>query len=108
MRRLWSALTMVSSIAALSGSRALLHNPNLVPSQDTPRQLLDRYGGSTRLRCTNKTGHFILTKLGNRWWFCTPAGNVFISMSVGNVTPNGNPTFDCKGINTFPIYAARY
>ena len=29
-------------------------------------------------------------------------------MSVGDVTPNGNPTLDCKGENTYPIYAAKY
>lgn len=69
---------------------------------------LDHFGGSPQLHCSNKTGHFIVTKLGNRWWFCTPDGNVFISMSVGNVLPNGARTLDCQNENTYPIYIAKY
>ena len=77
-------------------------------SSQPPRPLFDQYGGSTRLRCTNKTGHFILTKLGNRWLFCDPSGNGFISMSVANVVTNGNRAVDCAGKNTYPIYLAKY
>ena len=58
--------------------------------------------------CRNKTGHFILTKINNRWWFCTPDGHVFISMSVAGVRPNGKHTLDCEGNDTYPIYNAKY
>src|SRR5690348_10266049 len=67
---------------------------------------LDQYGGRTDISCANATGHFILSKVNNRWWFCTPAGHVFISMDV---SVDGNPvTNDCNGVNTAPIYAAKY
>ena len=69
---------------------------------------LDQYGGLMSQSCTNTTGHFILSKINNRWWFCTPDGHVFISMSVGNVVPNSNPTLDCAGNNTYLIYNAKY
>jgi hypothetical protein len=29
-------------------------------------------------------------------------------MSVANVLPNGNPTYDCNGTNTYPIYITKY
>ena len=77
-------------------------------SELSSRTELDQYGGSTRLPCTNKTGHFILTKLGNRWWFCTPAGNAFISMSVGGVGTTGKMITDCENVKTYPIYIRKY
>lgn len=77
-------------------------------SQAPAQERFDRYGGLLSAPCTNRTGHFIFTKLGNRWWYCSPAGHVFIAMSVGNILPNGNPTLDCKGTNTYPIYITKY
>jgi hypothetical protein len=108
MKRFSIALAAASIIVVLGGMCLRGQDTKPAVSQNAPRQPLDRYGGATQLRCANKTGHFILTKIANRWWFCTPAGNVFISMSVGNVLPNGNPTYDCNGVNTYPIYAAKY
>ena len=77
-------------------------------SQAPAQKRFDRYGGLLSTPCTNRTGHFIFTKLGNRWWYCTPAEHVFIAMSVGNILPNGNPTVDCNDVNVYPIYAAKY
>jgi hypothetical protein len=72
------------------------------------RASLDQYGGSKQLPCTNRTGHFILTKIGNHWWFCDAAGHVFMSMSVGNIVTNGNQMKNCNGASTYPIYLAKY
>ena len=69
---------------------------------------LDPYGGREDINCASVTPYFHLEKINNRWWFCDPAGNAFVSMNVGNVVPNGNPTFDCQGRNTYPIYLAKY
>ncbi|HEV2424079.1 MAG TPA: hypothetical protein VGZ29_04540 [Terriglobia bacterium] len=68
----------------------------------------DQYGGVMSSSCTNTTGHFVLTRVSNRWWFCDPAGHLFISNSVGNATPNGNPTYDCQGNNTYNTYVSKY
>ncbi len=69
---------------------------------------LDAYGGRTDVNCATTTAYFHLEKIGTQWWFCTPLGHGFISISVSNVVTNGNPTLDCAGKNTFPIYAAKY
>lgn len=68
---------------------------------------LDQYGGSTLLSCINNTGHFTLTKVNNRWWFCTPEGHVFFATTT-NFAPNGNPTYDCAKNNTYQIYLDKY
>ncbi|HKV28338.1 MAG TPA: hypothetical protein VJN90_08735, partial [Candidatus Acidoferrales bacterium] len=63
------------------------------PAQSLPT--LDLYGGRTDIACANSTGHFILEKVGARWWFCTPLGHVYVSMSVTTNAPNSSPTYDC-------------
>lgn len=69
---------------------------------------LDQYGGRMDINCSSAKGYFYTQKIGNHWYFCDPLGNAFVAMSVGNLVPNGNPTKDCKGVNTYPIYAAKY
>jgi len=69
---------------------------------------LDQYGGRTDINCSAAKGYFYTQKIGNHWYFCDPLGNAFVSMSVGNLLTNGNPTKDCNGVNTYPIYAAKY
>jgi hypothetical protein len=108
VRKLSIALIITFLTAALVSVRPGWQSARAASSQHSARLALDKYGGSTQVRCTNKTGHFILTKLGNRWWFCDPAGNGFIAMSVGNVVTNGNRTHDCAGNMTYPIYLAKY
>ena len=108
MRKLSIALVIASIMAALGGMRMGSQGTKASSSQSPSRPLLDQYGGSTQVRCTNKTGHFILSKLGNRWWFCDPLGNGFIAMSVAGAVTNGNPTLDCARNNTHPIYLAKY
>ncbi len=109
MRRLSITLIVGSILVALGGMRVSRQGAKAASLQEpSPRPPVDQYGGSPRLRCVNKTGHFILAKLGNRWWFCDPAGNAFIAMSVGNIETNGNSAKDCNGVNTYPIYIAKY
>lgn len=49
---------------------------------DTPvRDDLDAYGGWTGLKGT-KTGFFHIEKIGQRWWFVTPEGNVYFLLGV--------------------------
>jgi hypothetical protein len=69
---------------------------------------LDQYGGREDIPCTQTLAYFHMEKISGRWWFCDPAGNAFISMSVGDVETNGNPTPNCQGQNTYPIYVAKY
>ncbi|MGB6874402.1 MAG: Ig domain-containing protein [Candidatus Acidiferrales bacterium] len=69
---------------------------------------LDQYGGREDIPCAQTTPYFHMEKISNRWWFCDPAGNAFVAMSVGNLVTNGNPTNDCNGVNTYPIYIAKY
>ncbi len=108
MKRFPVALLVACLMVVLADARLRRYSARAVLSRPSASDVLDRYGGSPRLRCTNKTGHFILTKIGKRWWFCDPAGNAFISMSVSNVLPNRNPTFDCQGSNTFLNYITKY
>jgi hypothetical protein len=108
VRKVSIALSIAFSVIFLAGLCQGWRVTKASLLQRAPRLALDKYGGSTEVRCTNKTGHFILTKLGNRWWFCDPAGNGFIAMSVANVLTNGNRTQDCAGNITYPIYLAKY
>lgn len=79
-----------TSAERLSRSATAVHLP-----QSVSQPALDQYGGLIQMPCENKTGHFILTKVGNRWWFCTPAGHGFISMNVGGIVAGANPTYNC-------------
>lgn len=108
MKRLLIFLAVTSTVAALGLVYSTLHSVNASQNQISSPSALDRYGGSTRLRCTNTTGHFALVKLGNRWWFCDPLGNAFISMSVGGVGTPGKNQVDCKGSLVLPILQAKY
>ncbi|MGC1108100.1 MAG: hypothetical protein WA876_16340 [Candidatus Acidiferrales bacterium] len=108
MRKVSIVLITALTVAVLGGMSLRRRTTTATSPPLPPRPLLDKYGGSPQLRCANKTGHFTLTKIDNRWWFCDPSGNAFISMSVGNIVTNGNPTKDCTGANTYPIYAAKY
>ncbi|MGH9728530.1 MAG: putative Ig domain-containing protein, partial [Candidatus Acidiferrales bacterium] len=69
---------------------------------------LDQYGGRQDIKCATVTPYFHLEKINNQWFFCDALGNALVSMSVGAVLTNGNPTNDCNGINTYPIYIAKY
>lgn len=68
----------------------------------------DDFGGATGLACKNKTGHFTLTKIGDRWWFCTPSGHAFISMSVGNLVPAGRGQVDCNHQSAYDLLLHKY
>ena len=48
------------------------------------RMALDQYGGRTDITCT-ATGEVHTQKIGNRWWLCTPLGNVFFMTGVEEV-----------------------
>ncbi|MGH9727501.1 MAG: hypothetical protein ACRD4V_02780 [Candidatus Acidiferrales bacterium] len=58
-------------------------------------QTFDLYGGRMDISCPNATGHFILEKVGVRWYFCTSLGHAFISMNVAVNARNGLHTWDC-------------
>jgi hypothetical protein len=72
-------LSFPAVVAKSSGKSAPGKSP-----QKTP--LLDEYGGSTQLQCAKATGYFRLEKINNRWWFCTPTGNVFWMVGVFDVS----------------------
>lgn len=49
-------------------------------------QTFDIYGGSTALQCpTGPKPLFYMEKVEDRWWWCTPEGNVFFVQGVWNV-----------------------
>jgi hypothetical protein len=47
----------------------------------------DIYGGLNNIPCT-VTGWFHTQKIGNQWWFCTPAGHVFFLQGIYVVVPD--------------------
>ena len=69
---------------------------------------LDKYGALLNVNCSPISGYFHTAKVGNRWFFCDPLGHGFVSMSVGGLVPPANPTLDCAGVNTYPLYIAKY
>lgn len=84
------------------------HKTNIDETTSASKSGLDQYGGLMEMPCENKTGHFILTKVDNRWWFCAPKGHRFISMSVGNVMPAGKGTLDCNGQSAQDFLVRKY
>lgn len=108
MRR-FSAVLVATLILAWA-SAELSGTPTIHSAlpQSASQPALDQYGGLMQLPCENKTGHFILTKIGSRWWFCTPSGHRFVSMSVGNVMPSGKGTLDCNGQSAYDFLVRKY
>lgn len=104
-----SIILLAALILAWTSAERLSWPKSAVQSPQSVSQItLDQYGGLMQMPCENKTGHFILTKVGNRWWFCTPSGHRFISMSVGNVMPGGKGTVDCNGLNAYDVLVRKY
>ncbi len=89
-----------SSVPAKTGYKAYMMSTLGVP--------LDQYGARADIKCSTTTPYFHLEEISGHWYFCDALGNGFISMAVGNVSPDPDPTLDCKGVNTYPIYAAKY
>ncbi|HEV2299923.1 MAG TPA: putative Ig domain-containing protein, partial [Candidatus Acidoferrales bacterium] len=117
-------LSLAASTGTISGtptaSSAYIFTAQVTDSSSTPQtathtftmttigRTLDQYGGREDIKCATVTPYFHLEKINSHWFFCDPLGNGFISMSVAVTTPNTNPTLDCNGVNTYPIYAAKY
>jgi hypothetical protein len=104
-----SILAGCAGLASRLNSSQALQSSAPANSASTPLNVsLDQYGGREDIKCATVTPYFHLEKINSHWYFCDPLGNGLISMSVGNITPNGNPTTDCNGTNTYPIYIAKY
>jgi hypothetical protein len=117
-------LTLAATTGTISGtpsaSNAYIFTVQVKDSSSTPQTAthtytlttigvtLDQYGGREDIKCATVTPYFHLEKINSHWYFCDPLGNGYISMNVSAVTPNGNPTNDCNGVNTYPIYATKY
>ncbi len=67
---------------------------------------LDQYGGRTDINCATTLPYFHLEKIGVRWYFCTPSGHAFISMSMAGIS--GNTGNDCNKQPTQPQEIAKY
>ena len=66
---------------------------------------LDQYGGRTDIACT-ATGWFHTQKIGNRWWLCTPLGNVFYAQMMNGVTNNVDSTLQATIARKYSTTAA--
>lgn len=73
------------------------------------QKVLDTYGGLVSYNgtaaptCANSTGHFILSKVGNHWWWCTPDdngdgnGHIFFANQTTPLLAAGvDKYFDCR------------
>ena len=67
---------------------------------------LDQYGGLKSLKCTKATGWFHTQKIGNRWWLCTPLGNVFYAQMMNGVIGNGDSTIQATIARKYSTTAA--
>jgi len=73
----------------------------------TVQGAVDAYGGSTQLQCAGGVAsHFYTQKIGNRWWLCTPAGNVFWMKSVYVV--DADDSIDQYGVSYSNMAAGKY
>jgi hypothetical protein len=86
----WAAQMVAFRPASLGGNPTPINNPP--PSATTTLPItqissgnsnLDMYGGSTSLQCpSGPKATFYTQKIGNRWVFCDPLGNVFWMKAV--------------------------
>lgn len=92
--------TLTVLVVALLCGSASLH------AQDAAA--LDIYGGSTALTCPNGPApHFYTQKIGDRWWLCTPAGNVFWLRGVYHVD-SSDDGLDHQGNRLSTVLTAKY
>jgi hypothetical protein len=64
----------------------------------------DAYGGYVALKSQQpRNGYFTVEKIGNRWWFITPAGHAFVALSVSGVgrSPSDGADRDGKGYKDY-------
>jgi hypothetical protein len=102
-------MTVIAGLTMVAGCTGIASRANSSSTtSDPPNVSLDQYGGREDIKCATITPYFHLEKIDSHWYFCDPLGYGFISMSVGNLTPNGNPTNDCNGTNTYPILISKY
>lgn len=70
-------------------------------------QPMDQYGGLTNLSCPNGVqSHFYTQKVGSRWHLCTPAGHVFWSIGVNNISTDSGT--DYQGVTNSNLINAKY
>lgn len=66
---------------------------------------IDAYGGAKALPCPNgAAAHFYTQEINGRWWFCTPAGNVFWLSGVYDVNADDN-VLDYQNIAEYGVAA---
>ncbi len=58
------------------------------------------------MKCAKATGWFHTQKIGNRWWLCTPLGNVFYAQMMNGVIGNGDSTIQATIARKYPTSAA--
>ncbi|MCL4693277.1 MAG: hypothetical protein KJ060_12305 [Candidatus Hydrogenedentes bacterium] len=82
---------------------ALNMNPAVIapdlPFADARPADFDAYGGWTGIQ-GERTGFFHVEKIGDRWWFITPEGNVFFMLKVINAKEKAVPRLKSWGFNT--------
>jgi hypothetical protein len=64
----------------------------------------DKYGGYVAIKSQKPSnGYFTVEKIGNRWWFITPAGHAFVALSVSGVSrsPSDGTDRDGKGYKDY-------
>ncbi|MFZ0640652.1 MAG: hypothetical protein WA020_11870 [Candidatus Acidiferrales bacterium] len=98
------SLLFLALLACAHAGKAPLPDPSPAPA---PAPTLDTYGGREDIPCTNTTGHFIVEKVSNRWWFCDPDGYVFTAMAV-TLGPPATGQIDCTGNNVYSVVVAKY
>jgi hypothetical protein len=93
------------TVAAASPSGQTAERAFDVQVLDLP---LDPYGGLAGLPCDNGARpHFYVQKIGDRWHFCTPAGNAFWMNGVYTVDASDTTT-DYQGISLAKMVSTKY
>jgi len=80
----WSNLFTVQVADSAGSTGSLAYSVIINP-------VLDLYGGLVGKACA-ATGAFHTQKIGARWWFCSPLGNVMWMIAMGGANPGGSYT----------------
>jgi hypothetical protein len=78
----WSGMITIQATDAASSVSSLPYSFSVKP-------VLDQYGGLVGQSCPS-TGYFHPQKVANRWWLCTPSGNLMWYAALGGAFNAGN------------------
>lgn len=86
--------TILVLLVIISCSITSANNIQSEETDENKQNHISKFWGDSDIKLTNGTGFFEVAQDENGvWWFITPEGNIFYSMGLNCVLPNGRPEY---------------